>query len=131
MTFRFAELVGRYRLVVTDALLEFVERALVEPSPASDRERIRREALDEAERAELLIGEDGTIVSRAGDDEFYRVKVPIGDGELDALHFEKPAMARSAASNLGEQGVTLVLTDPDRLVAHQPGKPPAEFRRIL
>lgn len=131
MTFRFADLVGRYRLVVTDALLEFVEQAFVEASPASDRERIRREALDEAERAELVIGSDGTIVSREGDDEFYRVKVPIDDGELDALHFEKPATAPNAPSNLGEQEVVLVLTDPDRLVAHQPGKPPAEFRRIL
>lgn len=129
MTFRFADLVGGYRLVVTDALLEFVERAFVVASPESDRERLRREALDEAERAELLIGEDGTIVSRAGDDEFYRVKVAIDDGELDALRFEKPA-ASKAASTPGAQRVTLVLTDSDRLVADQPGKPPAEFRRF-
>jgi hypothetical protein len=68
-------------------------------------------------------------VSRAGDDEFYRVKVPFDDGELDALHFEKPATRASPASSQGSQRVTLVLTDSDRLVAHQFGKPPAEFRR--
>jgi len=129
VTFRFADLVGRYRLVVTDALLEFVERAFVEPSSESDRERIRREAIEEAERAELLIDEDGTIVSRAGDDEFYRVKVPVDDRERDALHFEKPAMAPNAP-NAGDQPVTLVLVDANRLVAHQPNKPVAEFQRI-
>jgi hypothetical protein len=121
MTFRLADLVGRYRLVVTDALLEFVERALVEPSPASDRERIRREALDEAQKAELVIDEDGTIASRSGNVEFYRVKVALHERELDALRFEKPASRES---------VTLVLVDSTRVIAHQSNKPPAEFRRI-
>lgn len=130
MTFRFADLVGRYRLVVTDELRDFVERAFVEKAPANERERIRRDALDEAEKAELVIDADGTIASRSGDDEFYRVKVPVHEGELDALHFEKPATAPNAVSSPGPQGVTLVLVDSDRLVAHQADKPAAEFRRI-
>jgi hypothetical protein len=54
VTFRFADLVGRYRLVVTDELREFVERAFVAPAPANERERIRGEAIDEAKRAELV-----------------------------------------------------------------------------
>ena len=40
MTFRFTELVGRYRLVVSEALLEFIERAFFFPcrgdTPRSD-----------------------------------------------------------------------------------------------
>ncbi len=118
-TFRFAELVGRYRLVVTDALLDFIERVFVDAAPPGERERVRMEALEEARHSELRIDPDGTITSRAGDQEFYRVKVAVA-GELDALHFEKaPGMP-----------VTLVLAEPHRLVAHQPNKPPAEFRRV-
>jgi hypothetical protein len=48
------------------------------------------------------------------------VTVAVVEGELDALRFEKaPSMP-----------VTLVLLDPQRLVAYQPNKPPAEFRRV-
>jgi hypothetical protein len=118
-TFRFAELVGRYRLVVSKALLEFIERAFVETAPSERAERARQEALDEANRSELCIDADGTITSCAGDREFYRVKVDVA-GDLHALDFEKaPGMP-----------VTLVLAGPQRLVAHQPNKPPAEFLRV-
>ena len=117
--FRFADLVGRYRLVVSDELVEFVESAFVEPAAPNERERIRREAFDEAREAELSIDADGTIVSRAGAVEFYRVNVAFDDGELEAFHFEKPPSSP----------VTLVLVDAERLVAYQPNKPPAEFRR--
>ena len=117
MTVRFADFVGRYRLVVSAALLEFVERMFVEPS---ERQRARKEALDEAHHSELLIDLNGTITSRAGDREFYRVKVAAGNAEIDALRFEKaPSMP-----------VTLVLAPPDRLIAHQPNKPPAEFQLV-
>lgn len=120
MSFRFADLVGRYRLVVTDALLEFIERAFVEAAPVVDRERVRREALDEAASSELLIAADGTIVSRAGVVEFYRIRVEASDAELEAFDFEK---ARGAP-------VTLVLAGSDRLFARQPNKPTAEFHRV-
>ena len=120
MTFRFVELVGRYRLVVSDALLEFVERTFVEPAPQTERERVRAEALAEARSAELVVEADGTIVSRAAAGEFYRVKVPFDERALGAVHFEKAPSSP----------VTLVLETPERLVAHQPNKPPAEFRRV-
>ena len=120
MTFRFADFVGHYRLVVSEALLEFVERAFVEPAPPSEHERARKEALDEARQSELRIDPDGTINSRAGAREFYRVKVAVDERPLDALRFEKaPSMP-----------VTLVLASPDRLIAHQLNKPPSEFQRI-
>lgn len=119
MTFRFAELVGCWRLVVSGALVEFVERAFVEPAAPRERERVRREALAEANAAELVVEADGTIVSRAGASEFYRVKIAVECGELETVRFEK------------EPGspVTLVLAEADRLVAHQSNKPPAEFTR--
>lgn len=119
-TFRFADIVGLYRLVVSEALLDFIERAFVEPAPPNEREQIRRTALAEARQSELRIDLDGTIASRAGDQEFYRVKVAVGPRDLDALRFEK-------APN---QPVTLVLASPHRIVAHQPNKPAAEFVRI-
>jgi hypothetical protein len=121
VTFRFAELVGYWRLVVSDVLVEFVERAFVLPAPPSERERVRREALDEANAAELVVEADGTVVSRAGASEFYRVKLALEPGELEAVRFEKsPGVP-----------VTLVLVEPERVIAHQPNKPPAEFSRAI
>lgn len=118
--FRFAELVGSYRLVVSDALLEFIERAFVDAAPPDERARVREAALEEARQAELHVDLDGTVISRAGNVEFYRVKVHVDDGEIEALHFEKAKA----------MPVTLVLASPHRLIAHQPNKPPAEFRRV-
>ena len=102
---------------MSDAIRDFVERAFVLPAPPGERERTRREALDEANRAELVIEADGTIVSRAGDAEFYRVRLAIEQSELDALRFEKPDGSL----------VTLAPAAPGRLVAYQPNRPPAEF----
>lgn len=120
MSFRFVDLVGRYRLVVTDALLEFIERAFVEAAPPADRERVRRDALEEASQSELCIDPDGTIVSRAGAVEFYRIRIETTGAELEALDFEK---AKGAP-------VTLVLAGPGRLFARQANKPTAEFHRV-
>ena len=102
MSFRFAELVGTYRLVVSDALLEFIERAFVARTPHRERERVRKEALDEAKRSELRIDPDGTITSRSGESEFYRVKVAFEDVDFHSLSFEKsPAfMARGTVVRL-------------------------------
>lgn len=121
MSFRFEDIVGRWRLVVSEALLEFVERAFVLPAPPGERERVRREALDEANAAELVVEANGTIVSRAGASEFYRVTIAVEPSEHEDVRFEKaPGMP-----------VTLVLDGADRLVAHQPNKPPAEFSRVF
>ena len=119
MSFRFEDIVGRWRLVVSDALLEFVERTFVEPAPPGERERVRREALDEANAAELVVEADGTMVSRAGASEFYRVAIDVKPGALEAVHFEKaPGVL-----------VTLVRDEAGHLVAHQPNKLPVEFSR--
>ncbi|HEX6765412.1 MAG TPA: hypothetical protein VF103_08045 [Polyangiaceae bacterium] len=118
--FRFADLVGTYRLVVSEELLAFVERAFVERAQPNERARVREEALDEARKSELSIEADGTIASRAGNAEFYRVKVAFDDALLEAFHFEKPDASP----------VSLVLLDGGRVTAHQPGKPPAEFRKL-
>lgn len=119
MPFTFADLVGTYRLAVTDELVEFVERAFVEAAPRAERERVRREALEEARAAELVIHPDGTIVSRAGAQEFYRVRASRDDCAYERFEFEK-APGRPVA---------LVLVSPDRLLAYQPDKPVAEFER--
>ena len=119
MIFRFAELVGNYGLVVSPELLAFIERAFVEPAPAADRAAIRAEALAEAAAAQLIIGADGTLVSRAGTAEFYRIQLAVGDDRLEQLAFEKAP----------GHGVVLSMRDADTVVAAQTGKPDAVFRR--
>jgi hypothetical protein len=119
MLFRFRELVGRYSLVVSDELRDFIERAFVAPAAEPDRERIRQEALREAALAEVEIEADGTLISRAGAAEFYRLKLAVTDERLFSLAFEKaPGKA-----------VSLSLRDVNTLVAVQPGQPEAVFVR--
>jgi hypothetical protein len=119
MVFRFAQLVGSYRLVVSADLLAFIERAFVEPAPASEQAAIRAEALAEAGAAQLVVQADGTLISRAGAAEFYRVQLSAADGEVEQLAFEKAP----------DQGVVLRMIEADTLVAAQKGKPDAVFRR--
>lgn len=119
MAFRFAQLVGSYRLVVSAELLAFVERAFVEPAPAVEQAAIRAEALAEAAAAELVVQPDGTLISRADAVEFYRIRLPATDGEVEQLAFEKAP----------GQGVVLRMSDADTVVAAQNGKPDAVFRR--
>lgn len=119
MTFRFAQLVGNYSLVVSSEILAFIERALVEPAPAAEQAAIRAEALAEAAAAQLVIQADGTLISRAGAAEFYRIRVAPADGQVEQLAFEKAP----------GQGVVLRMLDVDTLVAAQTGKPDAVFRR--
>ena len=118
MPFHFARRVGRYRLVVSDELLAFVERTFVAPAPEPDRARVRAEALAEAAAAELLIEPDGTVISRAGTVEFYRIRFDLTADVAD-LQFEKAP----------GQSVTLRPLDSDTLLAIQPGKPNALFAR--
>ena len=118
MTTPFRDFVGRYRLVVSDALLAFIENAFVAPAPEHERAAIRAEALAEAAAAELEIHPDGTLISRAGSREFYRVQLPIPSPDTD-FTFEKAPGHR----------VTLELLADGSLHALQPNRPPATFRR--
>ncbi len=120
MRFSFEDLVGRYRLVVSAELLTFIERAFVDAAPAHERDRVRGEAVLEAEGAMLEIRADGTFISSSHGHELYRAQLDPNGGERDELSFEKaPGLS-----------VTLRLEGPDTLVAHQPQKPATEFRRV-
>jgi hypothetical protein len=119
MPFRFAQLVGRYRLLVSDELLAFVERTFVDPAPPPERAAIRAEARAEAAAAELVIEPDGTVISRAGAAEFYRIRLDVQEGDINEVGFDKAP----------GQSVVLRLLDPDTLLAVQPGKPNVVFAR--
>jgi hypothetical protein len=118
MTALLDELVGCYRLVVSDDLLAFIERTFVAPAPESERANVRAEALAEAGAAELEIQRDGTLISRAGPQEFYRTRFPSPLPGAD-LTFEKAP----------GHPVTLRLLPDGSLLAIQPNRPPAQFRR--
>ena len=120
MKFRFSELVGRYRLEVTEELSAFIERVFVAPAPAGDQAMVRADALEEAQGSELEALADGSLVSRSRGQEFFRVNVGDADALYEELTFEKAP------------GVTvrIELRDPDTLVAHQPGRLTAVFRRV-
>lgn len=120
MKFGFLELVGRYRLEVTDELRGFVERVFVDPAPASERAAVRADALEEANGAELEACPDGTIVSRSRGQEFYRVKVDPAATGLEELAFDKSAGV----------SVRLEMRDANTVVAHQAGKLTVVFRRV-
>jgi len=118
MNFCHFELIGRYRLTISPDLLEFIERTFVATAPAASRAAVRAEALREAEGSELEISGDGTIVSRAHDLELFRTTVAPSVERVDAITFDKPTGP-----------VTLRMSDADTVVAHQPHKPLATFRR--
>ena len=120
MTFRFTEVVGTYRLVVTSELLMFIERTFVEPLPVAEREGARGEALAEANAAEIELTADGVFISRSGGQEFFRVRLDLSLTDHEQLDFEKAP---------GER-VTLQPLNKDTLLAMQPGRPPSEFRRV-
>jgi hypothetical protein len=118
MTLEFFRFAGSYRVVVSDALLAFIERTFVDQAPEAERDRIRAEALAEATAAELEIRSDGAVISRAGAHEFYRVQV-AAVGKVSELAFEKaPGLP-----------VTLKLREDGSLLAIQPGKPSITFVR--
>jgi hypothetical protein len=117
--FRFQDLVGRYRLEVTGELRAFIERVFVDLAPASERAAVREEALHEATGSELEAYPDGTLVSRSGSQEFFRVKVDPNGAELDQLSFEKSPGA----------SVRLEMLDADTVIANQSGKLTVVFRR--
>jgi hypothetical protein len=125
MSFRFAEVVGRYRLQLSDELLAFIEQRFVEPAPLWNRDRVRSEALAEALAAELVIEADGTVSSRAGEREFYRARLRHVDGEPSlvglALQYE---FDKAPGVN-----VRLLFSAPNTLTAFQPDKPEMTFLR--
>jgi hypothetical protein len=111
--------VGRYALVLSPELQEFIERTFVESTTLADRARVRAEALNEARQAELEISAEGWIASRSGALELYRVALPLELFTAPAVRFEKGP------------GISVELTrlDENRLSARQPGKPLTEFVR--
>jgi hypothetical protein len=111
---------GRYRAVSSAALLEWIERTFVVPAIEAEREHIRREALEELTLAELELLPGDQVVSRAGEQEWVRVQLPVGATQAASFTFEKAP------------GVTVRIERPtgDVLVAFQAGKPAIEFRRI-
>lgn len=120
MTVFFAELVGRYRLEVTNELRAFIERTFVESAPAAQQAAVRAAALDEAAGSELELHADRTLVSRSGAQEFVRVRLPTTELDESGIVFEKaPGVS-----------VRLEICDGETLVAHQAGKPAARFRRL-
>jgi hypothetical protein len=110
---------GTYRPVVTDALLAFIETTFVEPAPEAEREAVRQAALSELAGAELVLEADGTLISRSGDVEFLRVRLPEGSLEAPQTSFEK---AHGVHVNLRR-------IDADTLVSEQAGKPAITFRK--
>ena len=120
MKLRFAQWVGKYRLVPSSELCSFIERAFVEPAPIEQRDRVRANARREAEGAEIELCSDGTFISRSGSQEFFRVALEPGQAEFEELSFEKAP----------GQKVRLRLMDGDTVLAEQPGRPLARFRRI-
>jgi len=120
MTFRFVQLVGRYRLVVTSELLLFIERTFIEPLPVAEREAARSEAIAEANAAELELTAEGVFISRSGGQEFFRVNLGLDLADHEQLDFEKAPGQR----------VTLRPLNQDTLLATQPGRPATEFRRV-
>ena len=120
MKFRSAELVGTYRLVVTRDLRMFIERTFVEPLPVAEREASRAEALAEASAAEIEFTPDGIFISRSGAQVFFRVRLDLDLADRDQLDFEKSPGERVSLRRLSD----------DTLLALQPGRPPAEFRRL-
>jgi hypothetical protein len=119
MKFPFSELVGRYRLDVTDELRSFIERVFVAPLPFPEQAAARDAALREAEGSELEASADGSLVSRSDGQEFFRVKFDP-NAELDELTFEKAPGV----------GVRLEFRDKDTVVAHQAGKLTVVFKRV-
>ena len=120
MAFRFAEIVGIYRLVVTSELRMFIEQTFVEPLPVAERDASRAEALSELSAAEIEFTSDGFFISRSGAQVFFRVRLNLDLADHEQLNFEKSP---------GER-VTVRRLNHDTLLALQPGRPPAEFRRL-
>jgi len=112
---------GRFRAVPSPELLEFIERTFVLPAPESARDRVRQEALDELTAAELELLPGDQVVSRAGEQVFVQVQLPVGRTQEATFTFEK---APGVVVRIERPG-------PDVLVAFQLGKPAIEFRRSV
>jgi hypothetical protein len=120
MVFSFAQLVGRYGLVVSGELLAFIERSFVEVAPEGEREGARRAALAEAHGATLEVRTDGSVISASGGHELYRSQLAVTETSYEVLELEKPGGGR----------VVLRLLDSDTLEASQLGRPLLTFKRL-
>lgn len=112
---------GSYRLDVSPELLDFIERAFVEPAAAEQREAVRAEALHELEGAEIVLEADGTLLSRSHGVELLRAQIPLDAFAAPKVVFEKaPGLL-----------VELERIEPGTIIARHPGKPLLTFRRVL
>jgi hypothetical protein len=118
--FRYAELVGRWRLRVTEEFREFVARSVRERAPAYLAEAALREALHEAEGAEFELCADGRFVSRSHGVELLSAEVDVGREPMLVLAFEKAPGQR----------VEMRLVDANEVRVLQTGKPEMAFERV-
>ncbi len=120
--FRYAELVGRWRLRVTEEFREFVGRSVREHAPAHLAEAARREALHEAEGAEFELCADGRFVSRSHGVELLSAKVEV--------EREREPMRVLAFEKAPGQRVEMRLVDANEVRVLQAGKPEMAFERV-
>lgn len=118
--FRYVELVGRWGLRVTEEFREFVVRSIREHAPAHLVERALREALHEAEGAELELCADGRFVSRSHGEELLSANIDFSPAPMCALAFEKAPGQR----------VEMRLVAADEVRVLQTGKPEMVFERV-
>jgi hypothetical protein len=111
---------GRYRPLVSPELLEWIERTFVASAPAGQQEHIRKAALVELAGAELELLPGDVVVSRAGEKEWFRVRLPRGVACNNTFEFEKaPGVAVRIERDRGAG-----------LVAHQAGRPSIRFEKV-
>lgn len=118
---------GRFRPVLSAALVAWIERTFVEPAREEDRAAARAEAFDEFGGAEIELiarspaAEDeiaqDEFVSRANGVEWYRISLPRGTIATGSFEFQKPSgsavrMERQSSGNW---------------LAMETGKPAIEF----
>jgi hypothetical protein len=118
--FRYEELVGRWRLRVTVEFREFVERSVRAQAPEHLVAAALREALHEAEGAELELCPDGRFVSRSHGAELLSANVHVRQEPMLVLAFEKAPGQR----------VEMRLVTANEVRVLQSGKPEMRFDRV-
>lgn len=119
MKFRFADLVGRYRLIVSAEILDFIERAFVSVAPLPEQEQVRQAALSDASSAEIEFLPDGAFISRESGQVLLTRLLEIDDSEREHWEFEKAPGQRVRVERLADGSLSI----------RQPERPLAQFRR--
>lgn len=119
--FRYADLIGRWRLRLTPAFRDFVIGSLAHDAPPHLAGTTPETALHEAAGAELEFLADGCFISRSHGIELLRAQIPTTDASLRELIFEKAP---------GQQ-VQVRFVSAGELAVQQPNKPTMQFERVL